>query len=281
MDFSTGFELLNLCNNKRISDVMIERECFVFNKTFDDVFSRMKQTYDVMKSSAKTRATSETMGNLIGGESEKISSYSGKSACGDILKKALEYSLNVPEVNASMGLIVASPTAGSCGVLPAGILAICEHYNFSDEQAVSALFNAAAIGYLVTKNATVSGAEGGCQAEVGTASAMTASAICELLGGTPKMCLDAASTALANLLGLVCDPIKGLVEAPCNKRNSMGVSNALISAEMSLAGITHIISLDETIEVMYNVGKSIPQSLRETAEGGMATAPSFCNGCKN
>lgn len=280
MNFTNASELLELCNDKKISEVMLNREIELFSLTKEEIISQMKKTYEVMKKSAKTRPNGKTMGGLIGGESQKLSEFKGKSACDGILKKALEYSLNVPEVNATMGLIVASPTAGSCGVLPAGVIAVCEHYNLSDEDAINALFNASAIGYLASRNATVSGAEGGCQAEVGTASAMTASAICELLGGTPKMCLDSASTALANLLGLVCDPISGLVEAPCNKRNSIGVSNALISAQMSLAGIEHILSLDEMIDVMYKVGKSIPSDLRETAQGGMAKAPSACNLCK-
>jgi L-serine dehydratase len=180
-----------------------------------------------------------------------------------------------------MGLIVAAPTAGSSGVIPGVFLAVQEAFSLSDETMTLAVFNAGAIGYLITTNATVSGAEGGCQAEVGAASAMAASAICELMGGSASQCLDAASTALTNVLGLVCDPIAGLVEAPCQKRNAMGASNALISAEMTLCGVRHLIPFDETVEAMYRVGKSMPSELRETAMGGMAATPTACQICKN
>ena len=152
-------------------------------------------------------------------------------------------------------------------------------YGFTDDEICQALFNAAAIGYLITRNATTAGAEGGCQAEVGSASAMAASAAVELFGGTPRQCMDAASFAMVNILGLVCDPIGGLVENPCQNRNAMGASNALISAELSLAGVKSITPIDETIGVMYAVGRSIPSELRETSLGGMAVAKSACENC--
>lgn len=151
--------------------------------------------------------------------------------------------------------------------------------HFSDEQIQQALFNAGAIGYLAMRNATVAGAVGGCQAETGIAAAMAASAATELLGGTPKQCTYAASTVLMNMLGLVCDPVGGLVEYPCQNRNATGVANALVAAEMALAGITQLIPLDEMINVMYTVGKKLPAELRETALGGCATAPSACEAC--
>jgi L-serine dehydratase len=151
--------------------------------------------------------------------------------------------------------------------------------NLSEDAIIKALFNAGAVGYLVAYNATIAGAEGGCQAEVGTASAMAASAVTELMGGTPPMCLSAASGAIANLLGLVCDPIGGLVEAPCQQRNAMGVSNGLICSEIALSGIKNIVPFDEVVSVMYNVGRSIPHELRETAIGGLASAPSACSRC--
>ena len=183
------------------------------------------------------------------------------------------------ETNASMRLIVASPTAGSAGIVPGLMLAMQEHYQFSDEEIIRALFNASAIGYLAMRNATVAGAVGGCQAEVGVASAMAASAAVELMGGSPKECTVAASTVLMNMLGLVCDPVGGLVEYPCQNRNAAGVANAIIAAEMALAGIPQLIPLDEMIQTMFTVGKKLPAELRETAMGGCATTPSACKAC--
>ena len=144
---------------------------------------------------------------------------------------------------------------------------------------INALFNAGAVGYLITRNATVSGAEGGCQAEVGSASAMAASAVTQLMGGSPEECLGAASTAIMNTLGLVCDPIGGLVEVPCQTRNAIGASNALISAEISLSGVVNIIPFDEVVDTMYKVGRSLPRELRETALGGIAASPTACKMC--
>ena len=282
MDFSTALELLDLCENKNISDVMIEREILISGLTKEEILSKMAHCLEIMKTSGSYALDKslETLGGLISGEAKELNRKLELSAVSDTTKDAIAIALSVLEVNASMGVIVAAPTAGSSGVLPAGILSIAKKYNFSDDKLVMALFNAAAIGYIVTRNATVSGAEGGCQAEIGTASAMTASAVTELLGGSPKDCLSAASTALANLLGLVCDPIGGLVEAPCSKRNSLGATNALICAEMSLCGLSHLIPFDEMVDVMYSVGKSIPETLRETALGGMAKAPTACSLCK-
>ena len=183
------------------------------------------------------------------------------------------------ETNASMGLIVASPTAGSAGIVPGLLLAFQKVYEISDEAIRQVLFNAGAVGYLAMRNATVAGAVGGCQAEVGIASAMAASAAVELMDGTPKQCLDAASTVLMNMLGLVCDPVGGLVEYPCQNRNAAGVANALIATEMTLAGVPQLIPFDEMLEAMYKVGKRLPAELRETALGGCAATPSACEAC--
>ena len=164
------------------------------------------------------------------------------------------------------------------------LLAAQDEHGFSDEELINALANAAAIGYLITRNATVAGAEGGCQAEVGAASAMAASAACELFGGTPAQCFAAASNALCGLMGLVCDPVAGLVEAPCQKRNATGVANAIVSAQIALAGIGNLANFDETVEAMRRVGNSLPFELRESALGGLAATPSacaFCEGCMN
>lgn len=186
------------------------------------------------------------------------------------------YAMAVLEENTSMGLIVAAPTAGSSGIVPGVLLAMKEVYDFSDEEMISVLFNAGAVGYLAMRNATVAGAVGGCQAEVGVASAMAASSAVELMGGTPVQCLYAASTVLMNMLGLVCDPVGGLVEYPCQLRNASGVANALTAAEIALAGVPQLISFDEMLEAMYTVGKKIPGELRETALGGCAVTPTGC-----
>jgi len=286
MNFIDSKELLEVCNKKgwTISEAMIEREKQLFHCSKEEIVSRMAHAYDIMKHAAE-RALREnlvSMGGLIGGESKRLFFNADKqSVCGEMMSKAISYAVGVLEVNSSMGLIVAAPTAGSSGVIPGVFLAMQERFGFEDEKMVQALFNAGAIGYLITRNATVSGAEGGCQAEVGAASAMAAAAVCELMGGPPEMSLHAAATALTNILGLVCDPIAGLVEAPCQKRNAMGVSNALISAEMALCGIRHIVPFDETVEAMYHVGKSMPTELRETALGGMANTPTGCQLCKD
>lgn len=285
MNFINSKELLALCYEKdyTISKVMIEREMQLFQCSEEEVMARMKHTYDIMKHAVERALTENlvSMGELIGGESKRIyNNASKKSVCGEMMSKAISYAVGVLEVNCSMGLIVAAPTAGSSGVIPGVFIALQEHFNLSDETMIKALFNAGAIGYLITRNATVSGAEGGCQAEVGAASAMAAAAVCEIMGGSPEASLDAAATAITNILGLVCDPIAGLVEAPCQKRNAMGVSNALISAEMALCGVRHIVPFDETVEAMYRVGRSMPVELRETALGGIASTPTACHLCK-
>ena len=285
MDFKNAKELLALCREKNlpISEVMRQREILLGETTAEIVDQRMDRVLEIMKDAAFSPIKDPviSMGGLIGGEARRLCEFhdQGKSLCGNVLGKGITYAMATLETNASMGLIVASPTAGSAGIVPGLMLALQEVYGFSDEKIRQALFNAGAIGYLAMRNATVAGAVGGCQAEVGIASAMAASAAVELLGGTPLQCTYAASTVLMNMLGLVCDPVGGLVEYPCQNRNAAGVSNALIAAEMSLAGITQFIPLDEMIDTMYAVGKKLPAELRETALGGCATAPSVCDAC--
>lgn len=285
MKFYDSKELLALCESHQMTmaEVMIEREIVLSGLKREEVMAKMAHAYDIMKHAVEKALTQDlkSMGGLIGGESKKL--YKGaneQSVCGAMMSKAISYAVGVLEVNSSMGLIVAAPTAGSSGVLPGTLIALQEEFGLSDETMIKGLFTAGAVGYMITHNATVSGAEGGCQAEVGAASAMAAAAVVEMRGGSPKSALDAASTAITNILGLVCDPIAGLVEAPCQKRNAMGVSNALISAEMALCGIRHIVPFDETVEAMYRVGKSMPHELRETALGGIAATPSACQLCK-
>ncbi len=285
MDFKNAKELLALCREKNlpISEVMRQREILLGETTAEIVNQRMDRVLEIMKDAAFSPIKDPviSMGGLIGGEARRLCEFhdQGKSLCGNVLGKGITYAMATLETNASMGLIVASPTAGSAGIVPGLMLALQEVYGFSDEKIRQALFNAGAIGYLAMRNATVAGAVGGCQAEVGIASAMAASAAVELLGGTPLQCTYAASTVLMNMLGLVCDPVGGLVEYPCQNRNAAGVSNALIAAEMSLAGITQFIPLDEMIDTMYAVGKKLPAELRETALGGCAATPSACEKC--
>ena len=285
MDFKSAKELLDLCeeNQLPISEVMRQRECILGEVPRDAVDHRMAKAWEIMRASATQplKKPIKSMGGLIGGEAKKLETHYNKkkSICGDVLQKAMTYAMAVLEVNASMGLIVAAPTAGSAGVVPGMMLALQECYRISDQRIVDALFNAGAVGYLAMRNATVAGAVGGCQAEVGIASAMAASAAVELMGGDPQQCLDAASTVLMNMLGLVCDPVGGLVEYPCQNRNAAGVANALIAAELSLSGIRQLIPFDQMLDAMYTVGKRLPAELRETALGGCAATPAACAAC--
>lgn len=285
MNFISAKELLFLCSkqDKSISQVMVEREMEVFGVSEEEIYERLSHSYDIMKHAVQKALEGNcvSMKGLIGGEAKKVIEMKEQptSLLDGVSAKALAYALGVLEVNASMGLIVAAPTAGASGVIPGSFIAIQEEFGYSDKQMLDALLNASAIGYLITRNANVSGALGGCQAEVGSASAMAASAIVELQGGTPKQCMSAAVSALMNLLGLVCDPIGGLVEVPCQQRNGIGATNALISAQIALAGVSNIVPLDEMIEAMHKVGLSLPMELRETGLGGTAGTLSACQRC--
>lgn len=277
--YNTGLELLQQTNLKqcRICDIVIENEMELQGKTREKITKEMKKVLDVMLSSSKEAIENEikSVSGLIGGDAKKLDEYrkNNETICGDTIVKAMARALSSSEVNAAMGRIVAAPTAGSCGILPAAIITVAEKFNKIEEDMIDALFTASGIGQIIAKNATISGAEGGCQAECGAAAAMAAGAIVEMLGGTPDMCLNAGAIAIKNIMGLICDPIAGLVDAPCAKRNASGVVNAMISAELSLAGIKSIIPFDEVVEAMYRVGKALPESLRETALGGIATTP--------
>lgn len=285
MDFKNAKELLRLCEeqNLPISEIMRQREIRVGERDAAETDKKMDRVLEIMKEAAFSpiQHPIRSMGGLIGGESKKLSEHfaSGNGLCGELLEKAMIYAMATLETNASMGLIVASPTAGAAGIVPGLLLAFQKVYEISDEAIRQVLFNAGAVGYLAMRNATVAGAVGGCQAEVGIASAMAASAAVELMDGTPKQCLDAASTVLMNMLGLVCDPVGGLVEYPCQNRNAAGVANALIATEMTLAGVPQLIPFDEMLEAMYKVGKRLPAELRETALGGCAATPSACEAC--
>lgn len=284
-DFKNAEELLKLCNqnHQKISQVMKQRECDLLEVSMEQISSRMKQVLEIMKQSAFTpiKSPTKSMGGLIGGEAQKLNAFqkTGKSICGHVLGHGITYAMAVLEVNASMGVIVAAPTAGSAGIVPGVLLALQQEYSISDERMVDALFHAGAIGYLAMSNATVAGAVGGCQAEVGVAAAMAAAAAVELMDGNPEQSLDAASTVLMNMLGLVCDPVGGLVEYPCQNRNAAGVANGLIAAELALSGIHQLIPFDDMLNTMYQVGRRIPYELRETALGGCAASPFACQFC--
>ena len=198
---------------------------------------------------------------------------------GRVQTAAVARAMAVIERSAAMGVIVAAPTAGSSGIVPGSVLSLADEIGLDDDAVAEALFAAAACGLILTTNASVSGAEGGCQAEVGSAAAMAAAALVQLMGGTPEESFDAASLALSNLLGLVCDPVGGLVEVPCQTRNAIGVAAAFSSAQLALSGVSSLVPFDEMARVMLSVGQALPQSLRETARGGVAQAPSALSAC--
>ncbi len=287
-NFRNTAELLSLCkeHNMKISEVMLSREILLGGVTRAAIMDQIDECLRVMDGSTNraSEAPIRSMGGLIGGEAHMLHELPrSQTICGSTMHKAIMFSLAVAETNASMGVIVAAPTAGSAGVVPACILALHEDYDISVDVLRLGLINAGAIGYIVTRNGSVAGAEAGCQAEVGSASAMAASALVEMLGGTPEQCCHAASIALSSLLGLVCDPVRGLVEVPCQTRNTIGASGAFTAAELALAGITSPVPLDEMIQIVSDVGHALPISLRETGKGGCAAAPSvcaMCDGCR-
>ena len=219
-----------------------------------------------------------SVSGLTGGQAALLMRYyqQGKSLCGSILGKAEAYALATAECNACMGKIVAAPTAGACGILPGAIIAMMEEKDVTEDQAVDALLVAAAVGQSIATQASISGAEGGCQAECGSAAAMAAAALAFLQGGSAQQCADAAAFALMNLLGLVCDPVGGLVEVPCVYRNVGSSGVAFTAADMVLSGICCPIDPDEIILAMKEVGDALPSSLRETGEGGCAACGSIC-----
>ena len=249
-------------------------------QTIADLDARMSEALQVMRESVEKGLDPElhSVSRLTGGNAYKLMSamQDGTTAGGPLLGCICARALAVAECNAAMGRIVAAPTAGACGILPAALLTLQEEYKLSDEKLIDALFVAGAFGLIIANRASISGAQGGCQAECGTAAAMTAAAIVFLRGGTPQQSADACSFALMNLMGLVCDPVRGLVEVPCVFRNVGAVSVALSAADMALAGIACPLPCDEVIDAMRQVGDALPAALRETGEGGCAACPSAC-----
>jgi L-serine dehydratase len=265
-------------NNSTIGQAMIKEEAALKQISEEAVLGQMKYNWQVMKESIHTGITNpqKSKGGLIGGEGRRLYDYcQGEKPllCGNYVMEAVSYALAVAEVNATMGRIVACPTAGSCGIVPGVLKKLQEMDNLSDEQIATALMTCAGIGMVIAHRASVSGAVGGCQAECGAASAMAAAAAVELRGGTPEQAGEACAMVLKNVMGLVCDPVAGLVEVPCAKRNALGASLAMVMADMALAGINSVIPVDEVITAMGAVGRSLPESLRETAKGGLAVTP--------
>ena len=243
----------------------------------EELREQMDQSLAVMERSASTarKEPVQSVSGLTGGNACRYEQYRGKgnSLLGETASLAVGMALSCSKINASMQCIVACPTAGSCGIVPAVLLACAQSRGLDRQTLINALFTASAVGIIVGSRATVSGAEGGCQAECGAAAAMGAAAVTEMLGGTPEMAFHAAAMALKNVLGLTCDPVAGLVEIPCIKRNASGAMNALLSADLALAGVRSYIPFDEVVDAMYAIGKAMPQSVRETSKGGLAVTP--------
>ena len=250
------------------------------NQTDEEMDARMYALLGVMRESVEAGMARNTrsMSGMTGGRAAMLldAVKSGKTAGGEYLGRAAARALAVAECNAAMGRIVAAPTAGACGILPAALLTLAEKYALSDAALLPGLYMSAAVGLIIATRASISGAEGGCQAECGSAAAMAAAAAVILRGGSARQAADACGFALMNVMGLVCDPVRGLVEVPCVYRNIMGVANALTAADIALAGIECPLPPDEVIDAMKTVGDLLPAALRETGEGGCAACPSAC-----
>ncbi len=275
--FTTGAQLLDICTNENIPiyEAMLRRELELGELSRNALREEMRVNLDVMRASIQKglNEAHRSVSGLSGGDAQKLDAYAASSLMGPLMARAVAASMAVVEVNASMGRIVAAPTAGASGVLPGTLLITAEYRGWEDDKLIDGLFTSAAIGAIIAANATISGAEGGCQAETGSAAAMAAAAIAELSGVRPAACLDAAAIALKNVLGLVCDPVAGLVECPCIKRNAIGAANALLCADLVLSGAQSIIPFDEAVWASRTVGKQMSMDLRETARGGLAATP--------
>ncbi|AEH46692.1 L-serine ammonia-lyase, iron-sulfur-dependent, subunit alpha [Parageobacillus thermoglucosidasius] len=273
-------EIVNTANERQISisELAIEHEMKQNQASREEIFEKMKKNLITMENAVKKSVEGEgvfSLTGLTGGDAVKIAKYREKkrTLSGDSMMAGVQSAIGTNEVNASMGIICAAPTAGASGIIPGVLFSIKDKLRLTHEQMVHFLFTSALFGMVVANRAFIAGARGGCQAEVGSASAMAAAAAVEAAGGTPQQSSEAFAIALGNLLGLVCDPVAGLVEIPCVKRNAIGTANALIAADMALAGITNVISADETIDAMREIGRQMPRELRETGLGGLAGTP--------
>ena len=260
--------------HKRIREIVLEDQAAQLEQPEEALIRQMEKNLTVMLEAIEngSKPGVKSTSGLTGGDAYRLKQTieTGKHLCGDLMSNAIQMAMAVSEINAAMGKIVAAPTAGSCGILPGALGALIKVRGIPREEVALSLFTAGAIGMVVANKASIAGASGGCQAECGTASAMAAACIVELLGGTPEMAAHAVAIALKCILGLVCDPVAGLVEIPCIKRNASGVTLAFTAAEMALAGIKSAIPVDETIEALKRVGDELPAALRETAQGGLA-----------
>ena len=272
-------EWIQLAGQGSIAGAAVRRQAHAAGTTEEETRAIMRHHLQRMKEAVREGLKEDVRSNtgLTGGQAAVLMRRirEGKALSGSLLGKAEAYALATAECNAAMGVIVAAPTAGACGILPGALLAMMEERGVTEDEAVDALFTAAAVGQSIASQASISGAEGGCQAECGSGAAMTAAALVALEGGTPRQCADAAAFALMNLLGLVCDPVGGLVEVPCVYRNVGAVSVAFSAADMALGGVSCPIEPDEVILAMKEVGDALPASLRETGEGGCAGCPSI------
>lgn len=263
---------------KALSELVIEAECHESGSNRKEVWQRMRSNLLTMRAAIKQGENElgvRSKTGLTGGEAIKLKKYraKGKTLSGDVMMAAVENAIATNEVNAAMGVICATPTAGSSGTLPGALFMLEQRLGLSEDQMIRFLFTAGGLGLIIANHAGIAGATGGCQEEVGSASAMAAAAAVEAAGGSPEQSSQALAIALSNLLGLVCDPIAGLVEIPCVKRNAIGAGNALIAADMALAGCTSMIPADECISALDKVGRSMSVDLRETGLGGLAGTP--------
>ena len=274
MEYNSVKELIELAGSGKISDVVLTCQADEDRTDKESLIAYMRKCLSVMEESVEAGMDANLRSNsgMVGGQAHQLlqAVKAGKTVSGDFLGGMAARALAVAECNACMGKVVASPTAGSCGILPGTLLTAKEKFGCSDDELIAALFTAAGIGKVIAQRASISGAEGGCQAECGSAAAMAAAALVELRGGSAEACGHAVAFALMNMMGLVCDPLDGLVEIPCVYRNIAGVSIATTSADLALAGIKLILPVDEVIDAMGDVGRALPESLRETGLGGCA-----------
>ncbi|RBP42223.1 L-serine ammonia-lyase, iron-sulfur-dependent, subunit alpha [Garciella nitratireducens] len=285
--YHSAKQLLELCEQqkKTIYQVVIEEECKTSGSTPEKIYSQMKEVLEVMEKSSQDGLNKKisSLSGMIGGDAKRVYEYQkkAKTLLGAIPNQAMAMAFSTSEINASMGKIVAAPTAGASGILPAVLMSLKEHLRLKEEDLIHALLVAVGIGQIIGQNATFAGAEGGCQVECGSAASMAAAAAVFAAGGNNEQILHGASIALINIMGLVCDPIAGLVEFPCALRNASGTLNALSSADLALAGVQSVIPFDEVVDAMYKVGKALPETLRETGLGGVAATETGCSIRKN
>lgn len=259
-----------------VAALMLATEQEMTGRSEEEIYRLMERNLSVMEQSIEEGVAGVTsVTGLTGGDATKMNDYlaSGQFMSGETILTAVRNAIAVNEVNAKMGLICATPTAGSAGVVPGVLMACRDRLQLTRKQQLDFLFTAGAFGLVIANNASISGAEGGCQAEVGSASAMAAAALVAANNGSAHQSAQAVAITLKNMMGLICDPVAGLVEVPCVKRNALGSSQAFISADMALAGIESVIPPDEVVEAMYQVGRQMPSMFRETAEGGLAMTP--------